>query len=96
MDLTFSPSYISLVCSGGLFIHNSVILLFDCRMWSGRLGVELFDTSQGTEDINIGTTLIEMGQAAAVSDHSSKERGRHSEADSAESAQDGDVTYVPG
>ena len=61
-------------------------------MWSGRLSLELYDTSQEREDIDIRTALIQKGLAAAVA----------SEDDSMDSpgqpapTRDGDVCYVPG
>ncbi|XP_076469235.1 tudor and KH domain-containing protein homolog [Babylonia areolata] len=72
------------------------------RLWSGRLMVELYDTSQVTEDINLKMLLIQRGLAVAVAVADPGEgsnRPSHStpqDADGQEIAQDGDVTYVPG
>ena len=62
------------------------------RMWSGRLSLELYDTSQEMEDTDIRTVLIQKGLAVAVA----------SEDDSMDSlgqpalTGDGAVCYVPG
>ena len=62
------------------------------RMWSGRLSLELYDTSQEMEDIDIRTVLIQKGLAAAVASKDDSMDGLGQPAPTG----DGDVCYVPG
>ncbi|XP_070191682.1 uncharacterized protein [Littorina saxatilis] len=39
------------------------------RLWSGRLSIELYDTSHADLDLHIGTTLIQKGLAVAEGKH---------------------------
>ena len=66
-------------------------------MWSGRLSIELYDTSQETEDVDIRTVLIQKGLAVAVAaDDGSMDSPGQPVLDGQRGAGDSDVCYVPG
>ena len=66
-------------------------------MWSGRLNIELYDTTLETGDIDIRTTLIQKGLAVAVgTEAGSMDSPGQLVPGSQQTAGGGDVAYIPG